>query len=91
MRNRLLRISVVVLVVTTLSLGMVALAKKPPKPPPVGGCPDPASWCVCYALYAPVVCGPDACWYSNDCWAGCAGWQPSQCTPVGPGPIPVQF
>jgi hypothetical protein len=88
MRNRLLRISVVVLVMATLSLGMVALAKKPG--PPVGGCPDPAPWCVCYALYAPVVCGDD-CWYSNDCWARCAGWKTSQCTAVGPGPIPVPF
>jgi hypothetical protein len=91
MRSRLLRISVAVLVVATLSLGMVALAKKPGKPPGPGGgggCPAPAKWCVCYALYAPVVCGDDDCWYSNDCWASCAGFEPSECTPQGPGPIP---
>jgi hypothetical protein len=86
MRSRLLRISIALLVVVTLSLGMVALAKKPPKPG--GGCPQPSKWCVCYALYAPVVCGDDGCWYSNDCWASCAGWSPSECTAQGPGPIP---
>lgn len=89
MRSRLLRISVVVLAVATLSLGVVALAKKPA--PGGTGCPTPNPRCICYMLYAPVVCGPDDCWYSNDCFAGCAGWSPGQCTPVGPGPIPVPF
>ena len=89
MRHKLLRIFVVMFVVTTLSMGVVALAKKPPRPGPGPGptCPAPDRGCICYALYAPVVCGPDNCEYSNDCWASCAGWNPStDCTSVG-GPI----
>jgi hypothetical protein len=86
MRHRLLRVAVVIIVVATFSIGVVAVAKRPPGPGP-SPCPSPAKGCICYMLYAPVVCGPDACWYSNDCFASCAGWNPGQCTPVGPGPI----
>jgi hypothetical protein len=88
MLQRVIRIAAVVSVVAALSMGIVAVAKKPPKPGPIpSACPSPERGCICYMLYAPVVCGPDDCWYSNDCFASCAGWTPSQCTPVGPGPI----
>ena len=90
MRHKLLRVVVVMFVVTTLSMGIVALGKKPPRPGPGPGpglCPAPAFGCICYALYAPVVCGPNDCSYTNDCWASCAGWNPStDCTSVG-GPF----
>jgi hypothetical protein len=84
----LLRICVVAVVVASLSVGMLALAKKPPKPGG-DGCPPPSCGWFCYDLYAPVVCGPDDCQYSNDCYASCAGWKSNQCTPVGPGPVPL--
>ena len=54
-----------------------------------GGCPTPAPGMFCPTYYAPVVCGPDDCWYSNQCFAGLAGWKKNECTEVGPGPIPV--
>ena len=87
MRHSLLRIVVAAFVVTTLSVGVVALAAKPGPPPPGPTCPPPARGCICYALYAPVVCGPNSCQYSNDCFASCAGWNVgTQCTSIG-GPI----
>jgi hypothetical protein len=84
---RLVRICLVAAVLTVLCAGFVIAAKKPPVP---SNCPRPNPRCVCYDLYAPVTCGPDNCWYSNDCFAGCAGWSAGQCTAVGPGPIPVE-
>jgi hypothetical protein len=90
MRKRLFLLSLVVIVAAALTAGAVALAaKKPPGPGP-GPCPSPAKGCICYMLYAPVACGPNNCTYSNQCFASCAGWSSSQCTPTGPGPIEVE-
>lgn len=87
MRSRNLRILIVALVVVGFSMGMLALAKKPVP----GPCPSPKPGWSCPMYYAPVVCGPDDCWYSNDCFAGLAGWNDSECTSVGPGPVPLPF
>jgi hypothetical protein len=75
------------MVVAALAVGTFALAKKPVPT----GCPTPQPGWFCPTYYAPVVCGPDDCWYSNQCFASLAGWSASDCTPVGPGPIPVPF
>ena len=85
MHGRLFRLCVVAAVVVILSVGGVALAKKPGGT----GCPSPKPGWACPLYYAPVVCGPDDCFYSNMCFAGLAGWKANQCTPVGPGPIPL--
>lgn len=88
MVTRMVRICVVVTMVATLAVGAVALAKKPGGGGG-SGCPGPPPGWFCPAYYAPVVCGPDDCWYSNDCWAYLSGWQPSECEAVGPGPVPL--
>ena len=89
MRQRLVRIALVVFVIATFSFGVVAVAKRPPGPGP-GSCPSPHRDCICYMLYAPVVCGANNCSYSNDCFASCAGWNPAaDCTSLG-GPIEVE-
>jgi hypothetical protein len=89
MRRRWFLLALALFVAVALTIGMTLAAKKPPPPGP-GPCPSPSKGCICYDLYAPVSCGPNHCTYSNQCWAGCAGWQPSQCTPTGPGPIEVE-
>jgi hypothetical protein len=86
MRRRILLLSLIALVSVGLTLGVTYAAKKPPV---TGPCPSPAKGCLCYDLYAPVSCGPNHCTYSNQCVAGCAGWQSSQCTSQG-GPFPVE-
>lgn len=87
MITRVLRICFVFTVVAALAVGATALAKRPGGGG--GGCPTAPKGYVCPAYYAPVVCGPDDCFYSNDCWASLAGWNvATECTPVGPGPIP---
>jgi hypothetical protein len=85
--HRWLRLGIVFMLVMVISVGIVALAKKPG--PGGGTCPDPTKGWACPMYYAPVVCGPDDCWYSNDCFASLAGWDASDCTPVGPGPVPI--
>ena len=85
MRN-VIRVCVVALTVVSLAIGVSALAKKP------GGgdeCPTPKRGWLCPTYYAPVECGPNNCWYSNQCFASLAGWSASDCEPVGPGPIPL--
>ena len=87
MRRRLLRACVVVLLIGVVSIGTGQILAK--KPGGGTGCPSPAPGWFCPLYYAPVVCGPDDCWYSNMCFAGLAGWKSKDCTAVGPGPIPV--
>jgi hypothetical protein len=89
MQKRFLRACLVVMLVSTIAIGMGQILAK--KPGGGGGCPSPAPGMVCPLYYAPVVCGPNDCWYSNQCFAGLAGWHPGQCDPVGPGPIPVDL
>jgi hypothetical protein len=81
------RLSAVALLVGIVSVGMGQLMAARPRPGP-GPCPSPAPGCFCATIYAPVRCGPNNCQYSNQCFAGCAGWAPSACTQIG-GPVPI--
>ena len=69
MRRQLLRASVVFLLIGIVSVGAGQILAKKPSPPT--GCPSPAPGWACPLYYEPVVCGPNDCWYSNMCFAGC--------------------
>jgi hypothetical protein len=90
MRKNLLKACFAIMLVGVIAIGMgQIIAKKP------GGgsspCPSPAPGMFCPLYYAPVVCGPNDCFYSNQCFASLAGWKTNQCDAVGPGPIPVEY
>ena len=89
MQKRFLRVCFVLMLVGIFAFGMGQIVAK--KPGGGQGCPSPAPGMFCPLYYAPVVCGPNDCFYSNQCFASLAGWKTNQCTPVGPGPIPVEF
>ena len=87
-RKRWLHLGMAVLLIGVMSFGAGQIfAKKPGGNQP---CPSPRPGWFCPLYYAPVVCGPNDCWYSNQCFAGLAGWNAGQCTPVGPGPIVLE-
>jgi hypothetical protein len=91
MRGRSARLCLIILLICAVSIGLgQVLAKKKPKPndPPI--CPTGAPGCFCPTYYAPVACQTDSglnCIYSNQCFAGCAGFSPGDCNPIGPGPV----
>ena len=92
MRHPVLRLCTIVLLACAVTIGVSQVLAKKPAPPP--SCPTPSMGCVCITLYAPVACQTDDglnCIYSNQCFAGCAGFSPSDCNGIGPGPVPLPF
>ena len=88
MRSRMLRLSVIVMLIGVVSVGAGQVIAKKPAPPP--SCPTGAPGCFCPTYYAPVACQTDSglqCIYSNQCFASCAGFDPSDCHGIGPGPV----
>jgi len=46
-------------------------------------CPQADPDAICHLVYSPVVCGPDACLYENDCQAEAAGFGFEECEDAG--------
>jgi len=91
MQRRVIRLGMVALLICAVSIGVGQVLAKKPKPNDPPTCPTGAPGCFCPTYYAPVLCEKDEleCVYSNQCFAGCAGWRTNQCTPIGPGPVPL--
>ena len=90
MRGRVIRLCVIVLLIGAVSIGLGQVLAKKPKPNDPPTCPTGTPGCFCPTYYAPVACQTNSgmqCIYSNQCFAGCAGFQSSDCTPIGPGPV----
>jgi hypothetical protein len=90
MRSRTLRLCMIVMLIGVVSIGLGQIMAKKPNPNVPPSCPTGAPGCFCPTYFAPVACQTDGglhCVYSNQCFASCAGFQPSDCNAFGPGPV----